>query len=261
MSGPLPPSSDSIDHVLTLKYGPVGERGWGPQLRDRFGYRTPDDWYEALLFDLIDQQTTWLDVGCGRSMFPSNRVVADMLARRCRRLVGLDPSDNLRENTVLHERAQCLLQDYRTEDPFDLVTARMVVEHISEPALAVEALARLTKPGGRVVIYTVEKLSPVTLLSAITPIGFHHAVKKILWDVEERDTFPTVYKMNTRRRLRGLFETAGFREESFRHLDDCRAFARWRLPNAAELAARRCFNAIGLRYPDACILATYRREE
>ncbi len=72
--------------------------------------------------------------------------------------------------------------------------------------------------------------------------------------------FPTAYKMNTRRTLRTLFETAGFQEESFRHLDDCRTFARWRALNAVELAARRGFNAAGLRYPDACILAIYRRE-
>ncbi|MGA9868667.1 MAG: class I SAM-dependent methyltransferase [Acetobacteraceae bacterium] len=256
MSGSRP----SIEQVLDLKYGPSASRNWGPRLRDRFGYRTPDDWYEALLFDLVAPDTAWLDVGCGRSMFPSNAAVAALLARRCRRLVGLDPSDNVQENPFLHDRAQCLLQDYRTDERFDLITARMVVEHITDPAGALEALARLTKPGGRVVIYTVEKVSPVTLISALTPIGFHHTAKRILWKAEERDTFPTAYKMNTRRTLRSLFETAGFGEESFRHLDDCRAFGRWRTLNTAELAARRALNAAGLRYPDACILATYRRE-
>ncbi|MEO8713906.1 MAG: class I SAM-dependent methyltransferase [Acetobacteraceae bacterium] len=256
----MTPPRSSIEQVLELKYGPADARGWGPRLRERFGYRTPDDWYEALLFDLIAPETAWLDIGCGRSVFPSNSAGAALLARRCRRLVGLDPSDNVQENPHLHERAQCLLQDYRSEERFDLITARMVVEHISEPETALGALARLSAPGGRVVIFTVEKLSPVTMLSAVTPMGFHHAVKKVLWRAEERDTFPTVYRMNTRRTLRGLFEAAGFREESFRHLDDCRAFGRWRVANAAELVARRCFNAVGLRYPDACILATYRRE-
>ncbi len=259
MRSSAPPPSASIEQVLDLKYGSAAVRGWGPRLRERFGYRTPDDWYEALVFDLVTEETNWLDVGCGRSMFPSNPAGAGLLARRCRRLVGLDPSDIVQENPFLHERAQCLLQDYRTDERFDLVTARMVVEHITDPAMALMALARLTKPGGRIVIYTVEKLSPVTLVSAITPIGFHHAVKKVLWGAEERDTFPTVYRMNTRRTLRRLFEAAGFREESFRHLDDCRTLARWRALNAAELMARRCFNAVGLRYPDACILATYRK--
>ncbi len=255
-----PVSDAAIEQVLAAKYGPADKRGWGPKLRERFGYRTPDDWYEALVFDRVTAETTWLDVGCGRSIFPHNPHLAELLARRCRRLVGIDPGDNVRDNPFLHDRAQCLLQDFRTDERFDVITARMVVEHIADPPAAAAALARLAKPGGLLVVYTVEKLSPVTLLSAVTPLGFHHAVKKVLWEAEERDTFPTVYKMNSRRELRALFEPAGFREASFCHLDDCRAFGRWRSLNAMELAARRCFNAVGLRYPDACILATYRRE-
>lgn len=255
-----PASDEAIRQVLNLKYGPADRQGWGPRLRERFGYRTPDDWYEALVFDLVAPGTVWLDVGGGWSPFPYNPAMAGLLAQRCRRLVGIDPSTNIHDNKFLHDRAQCLLQDFRTDERFDLITARMVVEHIDDPVTAVAALARLAKPGGLVVIYTVEKLSPVTFLSAVTPIGFHHAVKKLLWEAEERDTFPTVYKMNSRRQLRMLFEAAGFRETSFRHLDDCRAFGRWRSLNAMELVARRGFNAVGLRYPDACILATYRRE-
>lgn len=255
-----PASAQAIRQVLDLKYGPADRQGWGPRLRGRFGYRTPDDWYEALVLDLVTPETAWLDVGGGWSPFPYNPAAAALLARRCRRLVGIDPSENIHDNKHVHERAQCLLQDFRTDERFDLITARMVVEHIDDPATAVAAFARLTKPGGLVVVYTVEKLSPVTFLSAVTPIGFHHAVKKLLWQAEERDTFPTVYKMNSRRELRALFEAAGFREASFCHLDDCRAFGRWRALNAAELAAWRCFNAVGLRYPDACILATYRRD-
>ena len=250
-----------IGEVLALKYGPPDRMGWSPALRFRFGYCTPDDWYEALLFDLIDEETEWLDVGCGRAVFPSNPAGAAVLARRCRRLVGLDPSDNVLENPLLHERAQCVLQDYRTDRRFDVVTLRMVAEHIDDPARALAALARLVKPGGRVVVYTVEKFSPATIVSALTPLGIHHVVKRILWGTEERDTFPTVYKMNTRRALRRLFQAAGFREESFRHLDDCRAFARWRWSNVMELTAWRCLRAISLGYPEACILATYRQRD
>jgi SAM-dependent methyltransferase len=249
-----------IGEVLALKYGPPERMGWSPALRSRFGYRTPDDWYEALLFGLIGAETEWLDVGCGRAVFPSNPAGAAVLAKRCRLLVGLDPGDNVLENPLLHERAQCTLQGYRADRQFDVVTLRMVAEHIDDPAGALAALARLVKPGGRVVVYTVGKFSPSTIVSALTPLGIHHTVKKSLWDTEERDTFPTVYKMNTRCALRRLFQDAGFRKESFRHLDDCRAFARWRWSSIAELTAWRCLKAVGLRYPEACILATYQRD-
>lgn len=253
--------SPAIEQVLRLKYGAPEKTGWAPRLRRQFGYCTPDDLYEGLLFDLIGEDTAWLDVGCGRTVFPSNPKGAALLAARCRLLAGLDPSDNIQENPLLHERAQCVLQDYWTERRFDLITLRMVAEHIDEPVAALTALARLTKPGGRVVIYTVEKLSPVTIISAMTPMGVHHAVKKFLWRTEERDTFPTVYKMNSRHALRRLFQAVGFCEESFKHLDDCRSFGRWRWSNMLELIAWRCLQTVGLRYPEACILAVYRRNE
>src|SRR5882672_6315992 len=90
-------ATQNLREVLNLKHG--GEAvGWGPKLRAQFGYYTPDDWYEALLFEKVTPETEWLDVGCGRMMFPSNRSAARVLADRCRLLVGLDPSDNIDEN-------------------------------------------------------------------------------------------------------------------------------------------------------------------
>jgi hypothetical protein len=47
----------AIGEILALKYGPPEGMGWSPALRSRFGYRTPDDWYEALLFGLIREET------------------------------------------------------------------------------------------------------------------------------------------------------------------------------------------------------------
>lgn len=246
--------------VLQLKYGAPADRGWTPRLHARFGYASPDDWYEAMLFHLIDAGTEWLDVGCGRHIFPSNPAGARRLAETCRLLVGIDPSDNIRENTLLHERAQCLLQDFRTDRRFDLVTLRMVAEHIEDPAPVMTALTRLVRPGGRAVVYTVAKFSPASLIAAITPIAFHHAAKRALWGEEERDTFPVAYRMNTRRDLRRLFGQAGFAEASFRYLDDCRAFGQFKTLATVELALWKALGAVGLRYPEACLLGIYRKD-
>lgn len=245
--------------VLNFKYG-TGRRGWTPRLHDRFGYRSPDDWYEATLFHLIGPETDWLDVGCGRHVFPHNQDGARHLAATCRLLVGVDPSDNIRDNQVVHERAHCMLQDYRTDRRFDLVTMRMVAEHIEDPAAAVAALSRLIRPGGLAVIYTVTKFSPASLVAAVTPMPVHHVVKRILWGGSEEDTFPVVYRMNTRRELCALFNQGGFREESFAYLDDCRSLAQWWLPAAAELALWKTLRVVGLRYPEACLLGLYRKE-
>ena len=248
-----------LPEVLALKYGSLSSAGWSPRLRAAFSYITPDDWYEAMVFDLVTPETWWLDVGCGRAVFPANAGAATALAARCQRLIGIDPSDNVYENDVVHERVNTSLERYHPDRQFDLVTLRMVVEHIEDPPAAIEALARLTAPGGRVVVYTVDKWSPASKVAAMTSLRVHHAAKRVLWRTEERDTFPTVYRMNTRRTLARLFSGAGFREESFQRLDDCRAFARWWITSAGELALWRLLRGVGLPYPEACLLGTYRK--
>jgi 2-polyprenyl-3-methyl-5-hydroxy-6-metoxy-1,4-benzoquinol methylase len=214
-SRPLEAVAPAMAQVLKLKYGHSERIGWGPPLRARFNYRTPDDWYEAYLFDKVTSETTWLDVGCGRSMFPHNRPVAKVLAERARLLFGADPSDNVDDNPFVHQRAKCEIQDLETDLRFDLITLRMVAEHIRDPRAAVDAFSRLAKPGALVVVYTVWKWAPVSIVSALTPMSVHHAVKRFLWTSNERDTFPVEYRMNTRTTLQRLFEGGGFREQDF----------------------------------------------
>lgn len=252
--------AEALPEVCRLKFDGSPNVGWSPRIRQQFGYFTPDEWYQATLLHLVDGDTEWLDVGCGRDLFASNEPLARLLAGRCRLLVGIDPSDNIDSNELVHERAKCMLEDYHPGRQFDLVSLRMVAEHITDPQAAVAALGRLTRPGGRVVIYTVSKWSPASIAAALTPMAVHHAVKRYLWEAAPEDTFPTAYRMNTRPALRRLFSAAGFAEESFLYLDDCRSLARWPLTLRLELMARGALRRIGLPYPETCLLGIYRRE-
>ena len=248
--------SSNID-LLTLKYGKPSERGWGPRFRARAGYQTPDDIYEQTICDLVTERTDWLDVGCGRDLFPHNPKTAEILAARCHSLTGIDPSPNILENKLLHHRSQCMPEDFRPGLCYDLITLRMVAEHVTNPMQLTGSLSRLIRPGGRVVIYTVNKWSPVSLVAAVTPLGFHHAVKSVIWNTEEKDTFPTAYRMNTRKALNHAFQNAGFREVDFHYLDDARTFQNFKLLNVIELTAWRTLKFLGLRYPENCLLGTY----
>jgi hypothetical protein len=93
----------------------------------------------------------------------------------------------------------------------------------------------------------------------LTPFWLHHPVKRVLWGTEEKDTFPVVYRMNTRARLRSLFGRAGFREQHFAYLDDCRTFHRLRLLHSMELLLWRLLHAADIQYPENCLLGVYRR--
>lgn len=182
-----------------------------------------------------------------------------MLADRAAAVVAVDPSPNVLKNPYAHERVQCLLEDYRTDRRFDLATLRMVAEHVGNPVAFVQSLRRLLKPSGMVVVLTVNKRAPLTLLSRAIPFGWHYTIKKLFWQGEEEDTFPVEYKMNSRRVLRDLFEQHGFREISFSYLDDLSTLGEFRIGSYFELVAWRALRTVGLRYPENCLLGVYQR--
>jgi SAM-dependent methyltransferase len=248
-----------LEAARVLKYGAPTTWGGGARRRASLGYFTPDEVYEALVGQFVRAGTAWVDVGGGRDVFPHNPRLARLLAGRCGRLVGVDPSDTIEENPFVHERVRCPVEEYRSSEPFDLATLRMVAEHIERPEPAVASLARLVRPGGLVVVYTINLWAPVPVLTALVPFRFHHRLKKLLWNTEEKDTFPVSYKMNTRRRLEALFRAGGFTERAFLYLDDCRTFHRFAPLHFLELSLWKVLNTLGVHYPETCLLGVYQR--
>ncbi len=253
------PSRDDLARIFFAKYGPIENQGWAPRQRFRFGYFMPADVYECVVANCLEAGSRWLDVGGGHNIFPENPELARQLAAKAGRVVAVDPSENVLHNAFVHESAQSLLEDFRANEPFRLATMRMVVEHVSQPERFVETLSRLVAPGGTAIVFTVNRRSPISLISRLIPFRFHHRVKKIFWGGEEEDTFPVCYLMNTREELRAIFEKSGFREEWFARLDDLSTFGLFKRLNYLELQAWRIFKSLGLAYPENCLLGVYRR--
>lgn len=256
------PSAAELEALFRQKHGDPAAVGWAPRRRFRFGYYLPADVYEAVVRKLVAPGCAWLDVGGGHDIFPDNPGLARELAARSDRVTAVDPSENVLRNEFVHARVPSLLEDYRpdpSEAAFDLATVRMVVEHVTFPEAFVAALGRLVKPGGVVVVYTVNRWSPVPLLSWAIPFRLHHAIKRQFWGGDEEDTFPVRYRMNTRRRLRRLFRDAGFVERASVKLDDLSVFGRFRWLNYLELLAWRGTRSVGLAYPENCLLGVYQR--
>jgi len=254
-----PVTQSDLEEIFRIRHNDFDRLGWAPRMRRRFNYFTPDEYYEAVVDKLVAPGSQWLDVGCGRNVFPSNTNLAQILAKRCERLVGLDPDETLEENTIVHQQVRGTLEDFQSDSAFDVVTLRMVAEHIADPSRAVSSLSRLTTPGSKVVIYTVSRNSPVSIISWWTPFALHDPIKRFFWGTEEKDTFPVWYRMNTRKELGNLFGQWGFKESFFVYLDDCRTLAGFRATLLLELCSWRVFHAIGLGYPENCLLGVYER--
>jgi SAM-dependent methyltransferase len=253
------PTAAELEELFLQKYGRAETTGWGPRLRHGFGYYLPSDIYEAVMQKLVVDGCRWLDVGGGHQLFPGNRELARVLSERCATVVGVDPSDNILKNTFVRESSQCRIEDYHSELPFDLASLRMVAEHIEDPSGAVQSIHRLLRPGGLVVVLTVNEWAPVAIATRLTPFRLHHPVKEILWGGDKEDTFPVQYKMNRRRSLSGSFRQHGFRELCFAYVDDCSIFGRFRVLNCLELQVRRVFRAVAGWYPENCLLGVYQR--
>jgi len=231
--------------------------GWAPKMRHRFGYVAPEHRYQLLLDDLVGENTAWLDVGCGATPTPGNDALARRLADRCARMVGVDPGALVLENPYVHERVRAPVEDYRAEAAFDLITLRMVAEHVADPDAAVASLARLLRPGGKVVVYTTYRWSPAPIVAGLLPVALRRPCKRLLWGDADEDAYPVVNRMNTRGALRKLFEGHGLVESDFRYLDDCRTFGGLRASFWLELSCWRLLHAVGLHYPEVCLLGVY----
>jgi len=253
------PTAVELNRLFSAKYGLPQQTGWGPAMRLRHGYFSPDDLYEALVDRLVGTDSRWLDVGCGRHLFPHNEKLATELAERCDELVGVDPDASVLDNPFVHVGHQMSFDEFEPTQAFDVVTMRMVAEHVEDPVRIAATLARCVTEGGRVVIYTPHGRGPIPLLNRFVPGRLRHWIKRALWGTEERDTFPAFYRMNSQRRLRELFDAQGFSEVGYWCLDNCGTLGSFRVGLRVELTMRRILRRLGLPYPMACLIGVYER--
>ena len=253
------PTETELTAIFDEKYRRNSILGPGPRLRLQFGYFTPDDYYECLVNKLVKTGDRWADVGCGRDIFLSNAALAEVLSRRCKHLLGIDPDPNIRDNPFIHEGFEGVVEDYQGPSAFDVVTLRMVAEHIVNPSRAMAKISELLRPGGMAVIYTPNKWSPIPIITSLVPNRYHHRLKRLIWDVDERDTFPTAFKLNTQTDLKRECNQQGLSEIYFAHLDDCRTSGRYLVINRLELSIQRFLHSFRITYPENNLLGIYQK--
>jgi 2-polyprenyl-6-hydroxyphenyl methylase/3-demethylubiquinone-9 3-methyltransferase len=132
-----------------------------------------------------------LDVGCGGG------ILSEAMARSGARVIGIDLSQAVLDVAELHALEGKLAIEYRAiaaeelaaarPGSFDLVTCMEMLEHVPDPAAALAALAALVKPGGHVIISTLNR-KPMAFAVAIIgaeyiarmlPRGTHEYLKFI----------------------------------------------------------------------------------
>ncbi len=185
----------------------------------RFGGFTQVDGTVAFyvrVHSLIGPDSIVLDIGCGRGAFAEDPVHfrrdLRVLRGRVARVIGTDIDEAAAANPFLDEFRPMHMGAWDVEDAsVDVAIADFVLEHVADPAAVLAQAGRVVRPGGYLCIRTTNLLSYVGLASSLTPNSLHPKLLKLMQlDRKEHDVFRTVYRCNTRRRLRRALRAAGF---------------------------------------------------
>jgi 2-polyprenyl-6-hydroxyphenyl methylase / 3-demethylubiquinone-9 3-methyltransferase len=132
-----------------------------------------------------------LDVGCGGGL------LAEGMARRGARVLGIDLAPEALAVARLHavesglpvEYRQVAVEELAESSPagFDVVTCLEMLEHVPDPSAIVDALARLVRPGGHVVVSTINRNAKAFALAIVgaeyvmrlLPMGTHRYARLI----------------------------------------------------------------------------------
>ena len=152
----------NVDPAELAKFAALAHRWWDPSgefkpLHDINPLRL--GWVQRIVGDLRGKRI--LDVGCGGG------ILSESMAASGARVTGIDLSDKALGVARLHKLESGADLEYRlvaaetlaAESPgaYDVVTCMEMLEHVPEPASVVAAVATLVKPGGTVVISTLNR--------------------------------------------------------------------------------------------------------
>jgi SAM-dependent methyltransferase len=217
------------------------------ELRERFykpSFRGMYDRFSDVIHEHVRAGDVMLDAGCG-----SGRVFQYHFDEheRPRRIVGVDVTTEPRGNRNIDDAARADLARLPFPDAtFDIAVSSHVAEHQVQPEAVFGELARVLRPGGHLLVLTPNRWHYVTVAAALMPHRFHLAYNR--WrGVDVHDVFPTVYRANTARRLRALYECSGLAVERIEQFETEPEYLAFSTPTyALGVAYERAVNRIGL---------------
>jgi 2-polyprenyl-6-hydroxyphenyl methylase/3-demethylubiquinone-9 3-methyltransferase len=183
--------SSNVDPAELAKFSGLAGRWWDPK-----GPSRPLHDLNPVRLQYIERAAplagrTVVDVGCGGG------ILSEAMARAGARVLGIDLARAVLDVAELHALQSGLSVQYRQlaaealaqlhPGEFDLATCMEMLEHVPDPAASLAALATLVRPGGDIIVSTLNRhprAFAVAILGAeyvarILPRGTHEYLKFI----------------------------------------------------------------------------------
>jgi SAM-dependent methyltransferase len=164
-----------------------------------------DDCFRGEILRHLTPAAQVLDLGAGAG------IVSQMNFRgRAAWVCGVDPDPRVKSNPYLDEARVGVGETIAYDaNRFDLVFADNVLEHLEDPGRVFDEVFRVLKPGGEFLVKTPNKWHYVPTIARLTPHWFHAMVNRWRGRATD-DTFPTLYRVNTRAAISQHAKSCGF---------------------------------------------------
>lgn len=163
--------------------------------------------FDRLVRRYLRPEDIVLDAGAGHG-----RAFAYGYRDVARSVVGVDAEPGVAGNANVSVACRGDLARLPFADrAFDLILAKYVFEHLTEPLVVLRELRRVLKPGGQVVFHTPNRRHYVAIAARLTPTSFHRWFKSRRRGGSPPDAHPTHYLANDPGTLQRLGAAAGFR--------------------------------------------------
>ena len=177
--------------------------------------------YEDTLREQVNENTVWLDLGCGHQILPEWRKDREKeLVETCRSITGIDAdAPSLQQHDTITDLVRGDITDLPFRDnSFNLITANMVLEHVERPLSLFKEIHRILMPGGKFVFHTPNIYGYNTVAACLLPEFLKPFLVTLLHGRREEDRFPAFYRCNAAGRIRNLIENSGLRLGRLRYI-------------------------------------------
>lgn len=177
-----------------------------------------DNWDNNLfrnrIIKYISSNSKILDLGAG-----AGRIEQLNLRGLVVYVCGVDIDNRVLKNPYLHEAKIGYAESIPYKDnSFDVVLCNNVLEHLVDPEKAFREVYRVLKKGGVFIAKTPNSYHYVAIISRLTSHWFHAFYNRIRGRAEE-DTFPTFYRVNSKKKVIYYGESTGFEVESIEMIE------------------------------------------